>query len=571
MATILSETKSTGKDPYAYYTVNATASDRTVSTVKVKVDVTSRLSSSGAFLGTGSTMGLIGYITLNGKEHSITLKTTSQSWSGTTKHTASGTFTVEDLEGSQSQLTNIKFRVSRTGSAAGNYSQGAAMSSKNCSNLQIGVGHTEPTNVTYVMTEKNQKLIDAGVSDDLMVENLSIKEFLFSYTLHDGASFKRCRIWNMASAVYGSDENPFSINLKNQPFPGKYDGKILLFGDVVDSLEGYGASSKTYYDYIPYVNISLNETNTITKRSGQTTGKVKLNVSGTFYKGDIGNVNQTDYKPAVKYKFWKLGDTEPNTFDNTIPSENITVTNSVFTITDYQIGSSDETATNYFNPDYAYRVKVYVEDNFTNYTSQEKSIPVGEATWTEYKDRVDFKRITRKGNDIIAPRIGDVVITSTNVNPATDYGGTWELIDKEFKSQYRYFNVSNTTYITKNNASDGDFRIFYNSHSLHVDGTLKVSTALSDTAVNIATLKFPTLGLSLESSYFFVGWSDGGNALAMLQMTSAGIIQCVDVVGKSSSATIASGQTIYFEFAINARYTNMNDSECDKFYWKKTA
>ena len=401
MATILNETKSTGKDPYAYYTVNATASDRTVSTVKVKVDVTSRLSSSDAFLGKGSTMGLIGYITLNGKEHSITLKTTSQSWSGTTKHTASSTFTVEDLEGSQSQLTDIKFRVSRTGSAANNYSQGAAMSSKNCSNLQIGVGHTEPTNVTYVMTEKNQKLIDAGISNDLIVENLSIKEFLFSYTLHDGASFKRCRIWNMASAVYGSDENPFSINLKNQPFPGKYEGKILLFGDVVDSLEGYGASSKTYYDYIPYVNVSLNETNTITKRSGQTTGKAKLNVNGTFYNGDIGNINQTDYKPAIKYKFWKLGDTEPSTFDNTIPSENITVTNNVFTITDYQIGSSDETATNYFNPDYAYRVKVYVEDNFTNYTSQEKSIPVGEATWTEYKDRVDFKKLTIQNKDII--------------------------------------------------------------------------------------------------------------------------------------------------------------------------
>lgn len=412
MATILSETKSTGGSPYAYYIVNVTASDRTVNSVKVKVDITGRLSSSSAFLGTGSTMGLIGYILLNGKEYSVTLKTTSQSWSGTTKHTASATFTIEDLEGSQSQLTNIKFRVSRTGSAANDYTKGAAMSSKNCSNLQIGVGHTEPTNVTYVMTEKNQKLIDAGISNDLIVENLSIKEFLFSYTLHDGASFKRCRIWNMASAVYGSDENPFSINLKNQPFPGKYDGKILLFGDVVDSLEGYGASSKIYYDYIPYTSISLNETNTITKRSGQTTGKVKLNVSGTFYNGNIGNINQSgNYKPIIKYKYWKLGDVEPGTFDNIISNENITITNNMFIVTDYEIGSIDETASNYFNPDYAYRVKVYVEDNFTSYTSQEKQIPVGEATWTEYKDRVDFKKASIKGKDIIS----DIVYSDNQV------------------------------------------------------------------------------------------------------------------------------------------------------------
>lgn len=397
MATILSEAKSTGKDPYAYYTVNATASDRTVSTVKVKVDVTSRLSSSQSFLGKGSTMGLIGYIKLNDEEHSITLKTTNQSWSGTTEHTASATFTVEDLEGSQSQLTDIKFRVSRTGSAADNYSQGAAMSSKNCSNLQIGVGHTEPTNVTYVMTEKNQKLINAGISNDLIVENLSIKEFLFSYTLHDGASFKRCRIWNMASAVYGSDENPFSINLKNQPFPGKYEGKILLLGDVVDSLDGYGASPKTYYDYIPYTNISLVETSTTARRNGQTSGKVYLNINGTFYNGSVGNVTQT--KPTIKYKFWKLGDNEPTTYNNTIPSDNISILNNTFSVSNFEIGSSVETATNYFNPELAYRVKIYVEDNFTSYTSQDKSIPIGEATWTEYKDRVDFKKITIKNKN----------------------------------------------------------------------------------------------------------------------------------------------------------------------------
>ena len=403
MAVILKETKSTGSSPYAYYTVNASASDRTVNTVKVSGTIDSRLSSSSASLGAGGTMGLIAYLKFNDKEYSVELKKTTEKWSGTTTHTKSFSFTIKDLEGSQSQLTNIKFRVSRTGSAANDYTKGAAMSSKNCSNLQIGVGHTEPTNVTYVMTEKNQKLIDAGISNDLIVENLSIKEFLFSYTLHDGASFKRCRIWNMASAVYGSDENPFSINLKNQPFPGKYDGKILLFGDVVDSLEGYGASSKIYYDYIPYTSISLNETNTITKRSGQTTGKVKLNISGTFYNGNIGNINQSgNYKPIIKYKYWKLGDVEPSTFDNTISNENITITNNMFTVTDYEIGSIDETASNYFNPENAYRVKVYVEDNFTSYFSTEKPIPVGEYTWAEYKDRVDFKKVTIKGKDIIS-------------------------------------------------------------------------------------------------------------------------------------------------------------------------
>ena len=46
MATLLNEKKSTGGDPYAYYTVNATASDRTANDLKVVVEVISRLSSS---------------------------------------------------------------------------------------------------------------------------------------------------------------------------------------------------------------------------------------------------------------------------------------------------------------------------------------------------------------------------------------------------------------------------------------------------------------------------------------------------------------------------------------------
>lgn len=167
--------------------------------------------------------------------------------------------------------------------------------------------------------------------------------------------------------------------------------------------------------------------------------------------------------------------------------------------------------------------------------------------------------------------IGDVIITSTNTDPATTYGGTWELIDKELKSQYKYFTTDNTNYVKKNNISSGNFRAFYNNHSIHIDGVLTVSSDLSDTSVNLATLKFPALGFSLESAYFFVGWSDGGNALAMIQMQSTGIIQSVDVVGKSSSAKIASGQSVYFECSINAKYQNINDSECDKFYWKKTA
>lgn len=413
MATILSETKSTGGSPYAYYTVNATASDRTATTVKVKVDIIGRLSSSSAVLGTGSTMGLISYITLHNTEHSITLKTTSEKWSGTTKHTKSATFTIEDLEGSQSQLTNIKFRVSRTGSAANDYTKGAAMSSKNCNNLQIGIGHTNPSDVSFTITEKNQRLIDSGIPNDTYVNNLSIKEYNINATLHDGATATDYNIYNGVVPSFNKS-TPITIDYSQKELVTWNDtGKVPIRVQVLDNMGGNGYSSSAYepalYDYIPYLKISLNEATTTARRNGQTSGRVKLNINGTFYNGSVGNVTQT--KPIIKYKYWSANATEPATFNNTISSDNVIITNNTFSVVDYEIGSINETASNYFNPDYAYRVKIYVEDNFTNYTSQEKQIPVGEATWAEYKDRVDFKKATIKGKDIIS----DIVYSDNQI------------------------------------------------------------------------------------------------------------------------------------------------------------
>lgn len=413
MAVILKETKSTGSSPYAYYTVNASASDRTVNTVKVSGTIDSRLSSSSASLGAGGTMGLIAYLKFNDKEYSVELKKTTEKWSGTTTHTKSFSFTIEDLESSQSQLSDIKFRVSRTGSAADNYTKGAAMSSKNCSNLQIGIGHTNPSDVSLIITEKNQKLIDAGIPNDTYVNNLSIKEYNINATLHDGATATDYNIYNGLVPSFNKS-TPITIDYSQKELVTWNDtGKVPIRVQVLDNLGGNGysssASEPTLYDYIPYMKVNFNESQTVVKRNGQMSGKVKLNVNGTFYNGNIGNVTQG--KPIIKYKYWKLGETEPLTFDNTIPSDNITVSENNFSVSGFEIGSIDETASNYFNPENAYRVKVYVEDNFTTYSSQEKQIPVGEATWAEYKDRVDFKKATIKGKDIIS----DIVYSDNQI------------------------------------------------------------------------------------------------------------------------------------------------------------
>lgn len=405
MATILNETRSTSGSPYVYYTVAATTSNRTTNSIDVKVTVTSRLANSGSTLGSGDNYGIRGFIEIEDVEYELVLKKKADSWSGTTKHSVSKTITIDNLKASQTLLDNIKFRAIRT---SGNTSNAGYLKATSCKDIEIPIGHTPPSDVTYTITELNQKLIDAGITNDLFVENLSKKQFDISAVLYDDASISKYSIYNYFQ-VYSSQTTPITIDFSVDDMFASNSERDMVYirARVDDSLGGSTWSenpSNTFdtYNYIPYSKVNLVETSTSVKRNGQTSGKVKLNVSGNYYNSDVGTIDQTNYKPIIKYKFWKNGSEEPSTYGYTIPSENIVIENGKFSVTDYEIGSSVETAANWFNPELAYKVKVYVKDNFTEYASQEKPIAVGEATWTEYKDRVDFKRITIKGVDVVA-------------------------------------------------------------------------------------------------------------------------------------------------------------------------
>lgn len=402
MAKILSNKKSTGGSPYVYYSVEAASSNRSTFSVDITVTVSSNLQYSSSSLGTGSNFGLIGYITLNNTEYSMTLKPTNVTWSGTTKHTTTSTFSV-NVPGSQQELTNVKFRVSRTGSYANDYSKGGALSSTSCSNISIGIGHTPPSNVDFYLEETSEKVINASVPETTYVKTLSNKRVTMAYTLHDEATASKYGIQDKYN-TYVFNTNPFIID--GSAIKDEVGNKITFKTFVIDSMGGTGYSNSIVYDYIDYNSVNLVETATTVKRDGQTSGKVKLNIDGTFYNGTIGDVTQT--KPTIKYKFWKLGDTEPTTFNNIISSDNISVNENKFVVSNYEIGSTNETASNYFNPNNAYRIKIFVQDNFTTYTSNEKSVPIGEATWSEYKDRVDFKKITIQGKNVLLYENGDI-------------------------------------------------------------------------------------------------------------------------------------------------------------------
>ena len=130
--TILNEKKSTVGNPYAFFTVQVTPSNRTTNSVKLAITVKSHLQWSDSLLGEGYTM--TGYLKVNDTSYYITLKTSSEVWSGTTVYTATRTITINELDSATTSLTGVTFRV------AGE----SRLDETSCSNITIpsGNGHS---------------------------------------------------------------------------------------------------------------------------------------------------------------------------------------------------------------------------------------------------------------------------------------------------------------------------------------------------------------------------------------------------------------------------------------------
>ena len=456
MAIILNKKKSTTGSPYVYYTVEATPSNRTTTSVDLTIKITSNLASSSSVLG--STYDLTCYLKFNNVEFSIKIKD-NESWSGTASHTKTKTITVPNLSATATSLTGTTFRALGYNSSS---DRAGYTTTTACSDLTIPAGHLNPSDVYFTIQETEPSLISAGISNELFVANLSNKKFTVGATFYDGATMQR--VWafnqstsNLASVTTTSNPATLYYNFKEKTLRRGFNGinpdKVPIRIIIFDSLDG--ATSKPasdegsqyyFYDFAYYDKLVFNNQNTKAKRNGQTTGNVRLSIVGEFFRGVLGNKDQTgSYKPTIQYKYWKQGTTEPSTYGFTIPSGNINVSSTYtlatgtyqdtiyyyklvngqyqkliyevdyfvgntiednvyvlkhnFKVENYEVGSNVETASNYFNPEYAYKFKIKVSDNFT--TSEiEKEVPVGIATWTEYKDRVDFQKLTIQGFDI---------------------------------------------------------------------------------------------------------------------------------------------------------------------------
>lgn len=296
--------------------------------------------------------------------------------------------------GSWYLLKTFTFTVSNTGNPT-TISISSSMSSSDFTpssasasgSLTLTKLHDAPSITSLSLTEKNTQMTSLGVENNTIVQYLSNKTATINVSTYDNATITKYSVYHNNILIGSSTTNSMTINFANiGELIDSGTGKVGLMVAVNDSLGGY--STKMFdFSVIKYTRPTIEKTSTTIKRkTGNgtvlTDNKVLLNFVGTCYKGNdvIGNNN----KPTVQYKIWNT--TEPNYSTLTTPnSANVS-------IKDYEISNIIYTST------YNYKIKIY--DVFTTTETtinlKEDKVPTGVSVWTEYKDRVDFEKITIK-------------------------------------------------------------------------------------------------------------------------------------------------------------------------------
>lgn len=291
---------------------------------------------------------------------------------------------IVDNTGTINDPTQIQVSGSMSGAGFSPYNASAS------GNLSLTPLHTPPEINNINIKEINSGMVSLGVTDDTIVQYLSQKKFTIDALFFDETNAKEYSIYHNNILIGTSSTNELTVDFSNvSELVDSGTGYVAINVSVIDDLGGNTTRNFTF-PVIKYTRPTIEKTSTTIKRktgSGTvlTDNKALLNFIGTCYKGNdvIGNNNT----PLVQYKIWNT--TEPNYMTLTTPNiANVTISN-------YEISNVLYTST--------YDYKIMITDTFTTTETtinlKVDKVPTGVSVWTEYKDRVDFLKLTIQNND----------------------------------------------------------------------------------------------------------------------------------------------------------------------------
>ena len=186
--------------------------------------------------------------------------------------------------------------------------------------------------------------------------------------------------------------------------------------------------------------------------------------------------------------------------------------------------------------------------------------------------------------DKIEHHIGSIVVTgidpATNnispINPNSKLSGTWELVDKMFKTSYiSVSNVWNTSY---SSYADANGYISCIDHAIYLQLWLTTKTTINVTGgnrlvigkLNLAKSGATKFSYDNEDGIAYAIGSDGKNYLIHYFLINNGDFCDITVDKVYSNEAIPSNATIYINAVVPMSNFDMINSFCDKFYWKRT-
>lgn len=166
--------------------------------------------------------------------------------------------------------------------------------------------------------------------------------------------------------------------------------------------------------------------------------------------------------------------------------------------------------------------------------------------------------------------VGSIYVNSTNTSPSWIFGGEWELIDKEFEP---YKNSDEgVASLDSSNTTSATVQVVRQGHTVMIRTEFVPKVVLNDSTHDMLTFKTSTFGAKESDFYFqrcFVGQTDGGNGFLNIYLMENGTLSVRDVMSKSENGTIAAGQNCMVTIVWEMPWDYMDDSYCNKFYWKR--
>ena len=292
--------------------------------------------------------------------------------------------------------------------------------------MDLTILHIPPDINSVTVAELNSTLTNLGVHQTIFVYYLSNKKFKFYASGNEGATITTYNVYYNNVLIGTSNTDEVTVDFSNIDITTNQ----IKF-EVIDSMGGSSSTTPTFY-YIPYVKPTIETSSTLIKRktdgnTGLTDNVATLILNGNYYYTQDNEVGTANTITKIEYKIWN--DTEPSYTDITNIATITIDTGSV------SISAYDLPETIFFDKIYNYKIRITDYFGNTYELTRLNGVPTGVPLWTEFKDRVDFKKITQNNQPILMPYSLYTNDSGTNGTIAlSDSAANYEFLEFYYRS-----------------------------------------------------------------------------------------------------------------------------------------